>query len=315
MLKKSHFTAVALLLSVMLLSACSRQGIYETAIGFERASAGLEADNVTVGDLEIAYLRNAEANNGDTIVLVHGFGANKDNWTRIARELTDSFNVYAIDLPGHGESSKPLDLGYRFEEQVAHLAGILEALGINEMHMMGNSMGGGITALYTATHPEQIKSAVLFDPAGILDYENEMVGMVLAGDNPLIPGKPGDFDRLMDFALEKRPFVPWPILGVMEEKAIANQEVNQVIFAAIKEVGFTPDFRNAIERIESPVLIVWGKEDRILDYRNGAVFQKAIPGSQLEILEGIGHAPMIEAPEESARLFLEFAKPFISKAD
>ncbi|MBK1886286.1 MULTISPECIES: alpha/beta fold hydrolase [Marinobacter] len=315
MLKKSHFTAVALLLSVMLLSACSRQGIYETAIGFERASAGLEADNITVGDLEIAYLRNAEANNGDTIVLVHGFGANKDNWTRIARELTDSFNVYAIDLPGHGESSKPLDLGYRFEEQVAHLAGILEALGINEMHMMGNSMGGGITALYTATHPEQIKSAVLFDPAGILDYENEMVGMVLAGDNPLIPGKPGDFDRLMDFALEKRPFVPWPILGVMEEKAIANQEVNQVIFAAIKEVGFTPDFRNAIERIESPVLIVWGKEDRILDYRNGAVFQKAIPGSQLEILEGIGHAPMIEAPEESARLFLEFAKPFISKAD
>jgi len=315
MLKKSHFTAVALLLSVMLLSACSRQGIYETAIGFERASAGLEADNVTVGDLEIAYLRNAEANNGDTIVLVHGFGANKDNWTRIARELTDSFNVYAIDLPGHGESSKPLDLGYRFEEQVAHLAGILEALGINEMHMMGNSMGGGITALYTATHPEQIKSAVLFDPAGILDYENEMVGMVLAGDNPLIPGKPGDFDRLMDFALEKRPFVPWPILGVMEEKAIANQEVNQVIFSAIKEVGFTPDFRNAIERIESPVLIVWGKEDRILDYRNGAVFQKAIPGSQLEILEGIGHAPMIEAPEESARLFLEFAKPFISKAD
>ncbi|MBK1873049.1 alpha/beta hydrolase [Marinobacter sp. 1-3A] len=315
MLKKSHFTAVALLLSVMLLSACSRQGIYETAIGFERASAGLEADNITVGDLEIAYLRNAEANNGDTIVLVHGFGANKDNWTRIARELTDSFNVYAIDLPGHGESSKPLDLGYRFEEQVAHLAGILEALGINEMHMMGNSMGGGITALYTATYPEQIKTAVLFNPAGILDYENEMVDMVLAGDNPLIPSKPGDFDRLMDFALEERPFVPWPILGVMEEKAIANQEVNEVIFAAIKEVGLTPDFRNAIKRIEAPVLIVWGKEDRILDYRNGAVFQKAIPGSQLEILEGIGHAPMIEAPEVSARLFLEFAKPFISNAD
>lgn len=315
MLKKPPFTAVFLLFTVLLLSGCSRQGIYETAIGYERSSAGLEADNITVGDLEIAYLRNAEANNGDTIVLVHGFGANKDNWTRIARELTDDFNVYAIDLPGHGDSSKPLDLGYRFEEQVAHLAGIIEALGISEMHMMGNSMGGGITALYTATHPEQIKTAVLFDPAGILDYENEMVGMVLAGDNPLIPSKPGDFERLMDFALEERPFVPWPILGVMEEKAIANQEVNNVIFEAIKEVGFTTDFRDAINRIEDPVLIVWGKEDRILDYRNGAIFQKTIPGSQLEILEGIGHAPMIEAPEESARLFLEFAKPFISKVD
>ncbi|WP_298449426.1 alpha/beta hydrolase [uncultured Marinobacter sp.] len=315
MFKTPPFTAVFLLFTVLLLSACSRQGIYDTAIGYERSSAGLEADNITVGDLQIAYLRNAEANNGDTIVLVHGFGANKDNWTRIARELTDDFNVYAIDLPGHGESSKPLDLGYRFEEQVAYLAGIIEALGISEMHMMGNSMGGGITALYTATHPEQIKTAVLFDPAGILDYENEMVGMVLAGDNPLIPSKPGDFERLMDFALEERPFVPWPILGVMEEKAIANQEVNNVIFDAIKEVGFTPDFRDAIKRIEDPVLIVWGKEDRILDYRNGAIFQKAISGSQLEILDGIGHAPMIEAPEESARLFLEFAAPFISEVD
>lgn len=314
MLQRSPFTAVFLFLSILLLSACSRYGIYETAIGLERSAAGLEAASITVGELNIAYLRNSEANNGDTIVLVHGFGANKDNWTRIARELTDDFNVYAIDLPGHGDSSKPLDLGYRLKDQVGHLARILEALNINEMHMMGNSMGGGITALYTATYPEQIKTAVLFDPAGILEYENEMVDMVLAGDNPLIPSKPGDFERLMDFALEEKPFVPWPILGVMEEQALANQEVNEVIFDAIKEAGFESDFRNTVKRIEDPVLIVWGKEDRILDYRNGEAFLEAIPGARLEIMEGIGHAPMIEAPEESARLFLKFAKPRISEA-
>lgn len=91
----------------LLLSACSRQGIYETAIGLERSSAGLEADTVAVGDLDIAYLRNHQTVNGDTIVMIHGFGANKDNWTRLAGHLTDDFNVYAIDLPGHGESSKP----------------------------------------------------------------------------------------------------------------------------------------------------------------------------------------------------------------
>ncbi|MBK1850723.1 alpha/beta hydrolase [Marinobacter sp. 1-4A] len=314
MLKKSPYTVMFLLVSVLMVSACSRHSIYETAIGYERSAAGLEADKITVGDLNIAYLKNAETNKGDTIVLVHGFGANKDNWTRIARELTEDFNVYIIDLPGHGESSKPLDLGYRIDEQVGHLARILKALDIKEMHMMGNSMGGGITALYAATYPEQIKTAVLFDPAGILDYENEMVGMVLAGDNPLIPSKPGDFERLMDFAMEQRPFIPWPILSVLEDKAIANQEINKVIFAAIKEVGITSEFRDAINRIEDPVLIVWGKEDRILDYRNGEAFQQAIPDSQLVIMEGIGHAPMIEAPEESARLFLEFAKAYISKA-
>jgi len=309
MLQKSPFTAFLLFLSILLVSGCSRHGIYETAIGLERSAAGLEADTVTVGELEIAYLRNSEINNGDTIVLVHGFGANKDNWTRIARELTDDFNVYAIDLPGHGESSKPLDLGYRLEQQVGHLARILRALDINEMHMMGNSMGGAITALYAAAYPEQIKTAVLFDPAGILQYESELVDLVVAGDNPLIPSKPGDFERLMDFALEKKPFLPWPILGVMEEQAIANRKVNEVIFAAIRDAGFEPDFRNTIARIKDPVLVVWGKEDRVIDYRNGEVFVDAIPGARLEVLEGIGHAPMIEAPEESARLFLEFAKP------
>lgn len=315
MLKKSPCTVFFLLISFLLLSACSRQDLYQKAIGFERSAAGLEAASITLGELDIAYLRNAETNGGDAIVMVHGFGANKDNWTRMARELTDKFNVYAIDLPGHGESSKPLDLGYRLDQQVVHLARILQALDIAKMHMMGNSMGGAITALYAATYPEQIKTAVLFDPAGILDYESELFDLVAAGDNPLIPSKPGDFERLMDFALEKKPFIPWPILGVMEDQALANQTVNEVIFAAIRGAGFETGFRSMVSRIKAPVLVVWGKEDRVINYRNGEVFVDIIPGAQLEVLDGVGHAPMIEAPEESARLFLEFAKSHASKAE
>jgi pimeloyl-ACP methyl ester carboxylesterase len=297
---------VFILTASLLLSACSRQGIYETAIGLERSSAGLEADTVMVDDLEIAYLRNHQAVDGDTIVMIHGFGANKDNWTRLAGHLTDDFNVYAIDLPGHGESSKPLDIGYRLEDQAGYVARIMETLSVGNAHIMGNSMGGAITALYAASYPERVKSAVLFDPAGILEYESELVDLVMDGDNPLIPKQPGDFERLMDFALEKKPFVPWPIMGVMEERAIANRDVNEVIFAAIRDAGFESGFRNAITRIQAPVLIIWGKEDRVINYKNGEVFAAAIPDARLELMEGIGHAPMVEAPEESAELFRAF---------
>ncbi|MFL1456418.1 alpha/beta fold hydrolase [Marinobacter sp. GN3S48] len=298
---------VLLLLALAtLLWGCSRQDIYDTAIGWERSSAGLEPDRVAVGEMDIAYLRNKESANGDSVVLIHGFGANKDNWTRLAAKLTDDFNVYAIDLPGHGDSSKDLDLGYRFEDQVQHVSRILETLDIDQAHMMGNSMGGAITALYAATFPEQVRSAVLFDPAGIFEYDSELVDLVTEGDNPLIPRKPGDFDRLMDFALEKKPFAPWPILDVMEEKAIANREVNEVIFAAIRDTGYEPDFRNAITQIRAPVLVVWGKEDRVINYRNADVFVERIPNARKVLLEGVGHAPMIEVPEESARLFREF---------
>lgn len=297
---------IALLISTLFLSACSRHSLYETAISWERSGAGLEASSVRVSEMTIAYLSNVEPVDGETIVLVHGFGANKDNWTWLARELTNDFNVYAIDLPGHGDSSKALDLGYRFEDQVGHVSKILSALEIDEAHMMGNSMGGAITALYAATYPEQVRSAVLFDPAGIFEHDSELVDLVMDGDNPLIPAKEGDFKRLIDFALEKKPFVPWPIYDVMEEKAIANREVNEVIFTAIRDTGFEPDFRNAITRIEAPVLVVWGKEDRVINYRNAEVFVDRIPDARMVLLEGIGHAPMVEVPEESAQLFREF---------
>ncbi len=304
--RRPRFQLLVVVLVAALVSACSRQGLYEAAIQLERSSAGLEAATTRVGDLDIAYLRNAEANPGDTIVMVHGFGANKDNWTRLADQLTDDFNVYAIDLPGHGDSSKPLDLGYTLDEQTEHLAGILTALGIDRFHMMGNSMGGAITALFAARYPERIKTAVLFDPAGIFEHESELVDLVREGDNPLIPSKPGDLKRLMDFALEEEPFVPWPILGVLEDKAIANQDINRVIFAAIRDSGFESAFRQQITRIQDPVLVVWGKQDRIIDYRNGALFVEAIPDARLELLDGIGHAPMLEAPERSAQLFRTF---------
>ena len=290
----------------LLLSACSRQSIYDTAIGFERSTAGLEEDMVVLDNLEIAFLRNQQAVDGDTIVMIHGFGANKDNWTRMAKHLTGDFNVYAIDLPGHGDSSKPQDIGYHFDEQTARLEKILAALELGPIHMMGNSMGGAITALYAANYPDQILSAVLFDPAGIWAYDSDLSDQVIAGENPLIPTKEGDFERLIDFALEKKPFVPWPIYSVMEEKAIANKEINTAIFNDIRDSTMASEFRQSITAIQAPVLIIWGKEDRITDPRNAEIFVQQIPDARKVLLDGVGHAPMIEVPEESASLFRHF---------
>lgn len=306
MMTRPPLSVITLLACALLLSACSRQSIYDTAIGWERSSAGLEASTIEVGNLNIAYLQNKETVQGDTIVMIHGFGANKDNWTRLARQLSDNFNIYAIDLPGHGESSKPLDIGYHFDEQTHRLKQILDKLDLGRFHMMGNSMGGAITALYAAYYPEAIHSAVLFDPAGIWAYESDLADQVVAGKNPLIPTEEGDFERLVDFALEKKPFVPWPIYSVMEEKAIANREVNTVIFNDIRDSTMASKFSEDITAIGAPVLIIWGQEDRITDPRNAEIFVQQIPDARKVLLDGIGHAPMIEAPERSASLFREF---------
>jgi len=307
MMPRSALSLITILITTLLISACSRQALYDNAIAWERSGAGLEPATMMVDGMTIAYLKSKEPVDGDTIVMIHGFGANKDNWTRLAHELSDDFNIYAIDLPGHGESSKPLDIGYHFDEQTRRLNRILEELDLGRFHMMGNSMGGAITALYAAYYPEQIRSAVLFDPAGIWAYESDLAEQVVAGGkNPLIPTEEGDFERLVDFALVEKPFVPWPIYSVMEDKAIANRDVNTVIFNDIRDSTMASQFSEDITAIKAPVLIIWGQEDRITDPRNADIFVQQIPDARKVLLDGIGHAPMIEAPEKSAALFREF---------
>ena len=297
---------VIVLSTLLVLTACSRHQIYETAIGFERSSADLNLGELQVNDMTISYLRNEPRPGAETLVMIHGFAANKDNWLRMAGHLSDDFNILILDLPGHGDSSKDLDLGYTFDDQVKHLRAILTELGMGKVHMMGNSMGGAITALYAATFPDQIRTAVLFDPAGVFEYESELVGLVKQGENPLIVEEEGDFRRLIDFALEKKPFVPWPIYSVMEERAIANRPINEHIFLAIRDSGFQPGFRNALEKITAPVLIIWGKEDRVIHYRNAEIFKERIPQAEVVLLDDVGHAPMVEIPGRSARMVRDF---------
>lgn len=305
----SRLPAIALFALVITLdlSGCSRQQIYDTAIAYERSSADLEPHKVQVDQLDIAYLTNPSIKGTPTLVMLHGFGANKDNWVRMAAPLTDRYNLLAIDLPGHGDSSKPLDIGYSIADQVGYVHDILAALHpAAPVSMIGNSMGGAITALYAATYPDQVKAVVLIDPAGIFEYDSELVDRVKHGENPLIVSKPGDFAKLVDFVLEKKPFVPWPIYSVLEDQALANEAVNRVIFAAIRDSGYQPAFRNALGRITAPVLVLWGREDRVINVRNADLFVKLIPHARKIVLDGIGHAAMVEAPERTAALVDDF---------
>lgn len=306
--RPTYWLQALALLALIVLAGCSRQSIYETALNYERGAADLDEARLEIGELSISYLRSEPLPGAPTLVMLHGFGANKDNWLRMARHLTDDYTVYAFDLPGHGDSSKPLDIGYSIADQVGYVRAMLTKLELGQVHMMGNSMGGAITALYAATYPEQIQSAILFDPAGVFEYDSELVDLVKQGENPLIVEQPGDFERLVDFALEQKPFAPWPIYSVMEEKAIANRAVNERIFAAIRDSGYQPGFRDALEQITAPVLVIWGRQDRITDYRNGAIFVERIPDARLELLDDVGHAPMIEVPELSAQLVREFVQ-------
>ena len=105
----------------------------------ERKAAGLQYKRVHVGDHEIVYL---EGGHGETILMLHGFAANKDSWTRFAKFISPTYHVVALDLPGFGESTCLEDASYSIADQAKRLTRFVDAIGLKKFHIIGNSMGG-----------------------------------------------------------------------------------------------------------------------------------------------------------------------------
>lgn len=146
------------------------------------------------------------------------------------------------------------------------------------------------------------------DPASITDIESEFGQLLKKGNgNPLIVETPEEFAFMIDFAMSKPPFMPWFMADVATVKMAQRKSLNDKIWADITgDHDF--NFKNEIARIKAPTLISWGKEDRVLHYKNAFIFDKLIANSKLHIFEGVGHAPMLEVPQLSAKILMEFSK-------
>lgn len=307
-----RFRLLAVLLLLTLLAGCSRSDIYDYVIDRERRLAGLAVQQVTIGEHRVVYLTNDRETGRETLVLVHGFGGNKDNWVRMAAHLSSDYNLVIPDLIGHGDSSVGDDDDYTIEAQSELLTALMDALDTGPVHMAGNSMGGGITAWFASHYGERVRSIALYDPAGSSRYPSELDRQLAAGNNPLVVREPGDFRQLMDFVLEQKPYVPGILISVMEQDAIARQQVLDEVFEAILGSSEDTSLESVLGGIPVPALVVWGREDRVLHPDNAQVFESLIPDARRVMLDGVGHVPMLEVPEVSAELMREFVEEVVA---
>jgi pimeloyl-ACP methyl ester carboxylesterase len=278
--------------------------IYKAAIGFESGLSGLSEKFVEINIGTISYYENQQPISKPSVLLVHGFGAYKENWLRFARAFKDEFHVVVIDLPGHGKSVQSMDLTYNLTNQVEWLNEFTQKIGLDTFHMAGNSMGGAITVSFASLYPDKVLTATLINPAGVIDYRAVMQDYLDRGENPLVVKQLSDFSGLMDFALEKKPFMPWPITEVSALRAIALKDVHEKLWLDIK-TGLYRDFKSKLISIKAPTLVQWGKMDRVINFKNIFVFEKLIFNVSAHVWEGVGHAPMIEIPQQSAELMID----------
>lgn len=279
----------------------------ELGFAAERAANGVARKALTADGEHWFYLEGGSAK-AETILMLHGFTANKDNWTRFCGTVAKRYRVVAPDLPGFGESARHKDWSYALDEQRERLAAFVRALGLVRFHIVGSSMGGHLAALYAHARPGEVVSLALFNNAGVTaKWENEMYAALARSDNLLLARSVEDFDRVLDFVAHKKPFVPWPARRYLAERAVEDRDFFAMIFAQYRR-DLDEGLEKTLPEIRTPTLVLWGRQDRVLDVSCVEAMRPLLPHAEVIVMEETGHLPMLERPALAARHYLSFAK-------
>lgn len=276
---------------------------YPALVGLNRASAGLSPRVVQAAGHTIHLL---EGGQGEPVVLLHGIFAEKDHWVDMARSLDGRWRVIAPDLPGYGASTRDLRQPYDYAAQVERLRVLLDTLGLQRVHLAGNSMGGTIAALFAIRHPQRVASvAFIGAPHGIrTPGMSEMDRAIEAGRAPLVASDAQAFDATLALVFSRPPYLPGPIVAVARAQAIQRAEGNLQLW--LEQLGQRYLLQAEVGALRAPALVLWGGADRVFDASGAAVLAGLLPGAKVEVLPGLGHLPMMEAPAEVASRYARF---------
>lgn len=259
----------------------------------------------------------------DPAVYVHGLGGAATNWTDLAALLAGRVSGQALDLPGFGESPPPGRGGYAITARVRSVVELIEAGGA-PVHLLGNSLGGLVSLIVAATRPELVRTLTLISPAvpgGRLPARSDPLlplllvpGLHRIAERRLMQLTPQErARRVIELCFADPSRVPAQRLAEATEEAARRQELTwgqdamtgslRGLAAYYLRVGPQGPWRLA-RSLAVPTLIVWGTEDRLVNSALAPKLSRAITGSRLLVLPGIGHTAQLEDPETTARAVL-----------
>lgn len=271
------------------------------------AAQGLAARFETVEGLRVRYVR---AGSGPPVVLIHGLSSSIYTWREVLPALAQAHDVVALDLPGFGGSDQPPDL--TADAYLPVVVELMDRLGISRASLVGHSLGGAVSVLVAARHPERVHRLVLIDAAG---YN------LAPSDRPWLVRLSQALGPLLD---------PFPIRRLMvrtglrqnfhDDALVTDSRVEEYVApllrpGALRSVrsmlssrgsGAFGAFPAVVGEVRAATLIVWGRQDEWIPVDHAGRFAAAIPGSRVSILEGCGHLPQEEKPAVVAPLLLEF---------
>ena len=244
-------------------------------------------ETIELGDRSIRYLKRGEGL--PAVVLIHGFGGNLNNWLFNHELLATGRTVYALDLPGHGQSSKDVSDG-SLAMLVQCVLDWLDAVGLTEVHLVGHSLGGAIAVDTAYRAADRVKSCTLLASAGLgVEIDNEFIETLVQASRR----------KQLKPQLEKLFNDPEQVTRQLVEELLKFKRMDGVQSAlhAIAE-QFVVDghqvinVRDQLQQLAMPTLVLWGQEDQIIP----AAHAQSLPDSvTVKVLPGCGHMVHMEA--------------------
>ncbi len=257
---------------------------------------------ISVRDIEVNY---EEAGKGFPLILVHGLNGDLTGWVLIMPELSKHYRTVALDVRGHGGTSKP-DQPYSIQGFSEDLFEFMRKLAIPKAHIFGLSMGGAIAQQFALVHPERVRSLTLVSTFSHVD-EHARRAFLLLKSSLSQGGYPAFFDEVVKLAFTPEYIAanPGPIAELKQKRIQVN---SPAAIGRATDACLAFNLKDQISEIPIPTLVVSGREDVFTPVHLAEQIHRSVHGSEWEIVEGVGHNLHIEAAPVLVQAVLNFLR-------
>ena len=255
---------------------------------------------ITIDNVLIRYTDKNQK--GFPLFLIHGLGGSIESWTNNIEFLSKKFRIIAFDLPGFGLSDKP-KVSYTINFYVNFLEKFIKKLKINHLFLIGSSLGGHIAVEFTIKNRKIVDKLILISPAGCLPKSFKGTPSLKRYIKIVDAKSSNDINRILtsiDNSLVDRSYA-----NIMY-KRLSMPGAKDAFISALKGSANAPRYNNKLAKINTNMLLIWGKEDKMIPLKYIRPFMEH-GNSRIIIIENCGHRPHVENP----KLFNKIVKDFL----
>lgn len=260
-------------------------------------SVNVNEEFVEVGEARLHLLRGGS---GRPALVLHGIEG-PEGWLRFHDRLAAQREVWAPSHPGYGQSERP-DWLESVTDQARFYEWFLREAGLQQVDLIGFGVGGWIAAEMATMCSHNLAHLVLVDPAGLRPQSGEILDVFVRPWREVVESCVADAAGAGEY---QRIYQALPIADYGGPREAGRAMSMRMCY---RPYMHSPALAHVLRGVRTPTLIAWGAEDRIIPPQCAGQFQAAIPGAKLEIIEGCGHWPHYEKPDELADRVLQFIR-------